>query len=97
LKVSVPQGDPEAVESARKICEPARRGLVRPLRIVHREQQRPLTGNVDRQPVQAVQDGERPVTRIRARGVAEEQRPHGGRGPSEKYLLFVVTSKAALE
>ena len=49
------QADREAVEAPRQVGEPAQRGEIGPVDVVHEHEQRPLLGKVGREPVQAVQ------------------------------------------
>ena len=49
------QADREAVEALREVGEPAQRGEVGPVDVVDEHEQRPLLGEVGRQPVQPVQ------------------------------------------
>ena len=48
----------QPIQPAHEVAQPAQRRLVAPLQIVDQQQQRRLLGEVDRQPVEPVQDRE---------------------------------------
>ena len=63
----------QPVEPADEVAEPAQRRLVAPLQIVDQQQQRRLLGELDRQPVERVQDRERRVLAARRRSRARRR------------------------
>ena len=58
----------QALEAARKVGEESQRGVVAPVQVVDRKDERPLGARVDGQPVQAVEHGERGVAAVGAAG-----------------------------
>ena len=56
----------QRLQPADQVGEPAQRRAVAPLHVVDGEHERPVGGEVDGQPVQPVQDGERAVRRLAA-------------------------------
>ena len=81
--------DGRPVEARRQVGEPARRRLVRPLRVVDGQQEGNRVGEVHRQPVESVQDGEAGVLLRAARIVASEQRDDRPRRTREERVPFV--------
>jgi hypothetical protein len=88
-----------SVEARRKVGEPAQRRLVGPMRVVDRQQQRRSVGEVDRQPVEAVQDREALVLLEATRVVALKQRGDraGRAGEQCDSLVRAGVGAAALE
>ena len=71
--------DGQALEPAQQVGEEPQRTVVAPLQVVDGKQQRAVRGEVDGQPVEPVQHGERPVRAlVRRVGVGVEHA--GGRG-----------------
>ncbi len=80
--------DVRAVEARRQVGEPAQRRLVGPVRVVDGQQQGGLVGEVDRQPVEPMQDGEAGVLLPAARVVAFKERDDGSRRAGEQRVSF---------
>jgi hypothetical protein len=77
-------GDRQFLNSSPKEVEKAQRGLIRPVRVIDREQQRRAPGEVRAQPVEPMQDRERGVEQriggvIMRPGNAEQRRRAPGR------------------
>lgn len=84
--------DPQIPEPPREVPERPQRGLVDPLQVVDREQERTGQREVRREPVDAVQRGE-PGARARLRDAAvrgHAGRPRGGRGRAGQQLGALV-------
>ena len=93
------QEDRRPLEPAGEIGEEAQRGTVAPLEVVHREEERPLGGEVEGEPVEPVQRGEGilapTVARVGA-GAAEHSARAVGR-PVEGAIVAVGPGHRALE
>ncbi len=74
------------VEARRQVGEPAQRRLVGPVRVVDGQQQGSLVGEVDRQPVESMQDGEAGVLLRAARVVALKKRDDRPRRAGEQRV-----------
>ena len=75
-----------AVEPPGEVGEEAQRRPVAPVQVVDGEQQRPFRGEVEREPVEAVQGGERRGGLAVARALDREQRRGARRGAGERAL-----------
>ena len=76
----------QALEPVREVGEEAQRRAVAPVQVVDGEHQRPVGGEVEQQPVEAVERGERRVA-LGGRGL--QRREHGarrGRGARQRTL-----------
>ena len=94
--------NPSASPSSRrrKVGQPAQRGLIRPVRVIDGQQQRPARGQIERQPVEAVHNGERPVGRAalgRTRRGAAGGPPPAGPASSDLALVSRRVREAPLE
>jgi hypothetical protein len=87
--------DGHAVEAAREIPEPPERRCIRPVQIVHGDEER-STSCVRRQPVQAVQHRERRCAGIRQVEAVRRRREQRrrDRGSSTQELVALVTGDA---
>ena len=74
----------DAVEPAGEVGEEAQRRAVAPVQVVDREQQRPLGGEVEREPEEPVQRGERRAALASASGAAAKTAAAGAAAPLER-------------
>lgn len=82
--------DRRALEPPGQIGEKAQGGRVAPVHVVHGQQQRTLRGQVEGQPVQAVQGGEGVVTRALAGGLHLPEHGPGAAGRSLEHRPVAV-------
>jgi hypothetical protein len=87
----------QPLQPRREVGQPAQRGLIGPVGVVDRDQQRSARRQVGREPVQPVQDGERGVVVGRLRRLPQQQRPRGDRGPVQQRVGILRRRHAALE
>ncbi len=73
----------DALEAAGEIRDEAQGGRVRPVQVVYREQQRPALGEVDGEPVEAVERREGGVAAGPLLGGGEDDLGRGGRAPEQ--------------
>jgi hypothetical protein len=87
--------DAWAVEARRQVGEPAHRRRVGPVRVVDGQQDGGMVGEVDRQPVESVEDGEGGILLPAARVVASKERDDRPRRAREQPVSFVRTRVGA--
>ena len=88
-----------ALQAAGEVGQPAQRRPIGPLNVVDEQHQRPVDREVERQPEQAVQRGERALGLgggIRA-GRRLEHGPGGGRGSGQRRLALLGPPQRELE
>ena len=72
--------------------QPAQRGLVRPMRVIDRDQQRPPVREIDRQPVQPVQQRKRNVVRRGADPFSQQQGSNRAREARQQHVALALVS-----
>ena len=82
-----------APPTARQICQPPQRGLIRPMRIVNGDQQRPAVCEIGSQPVQAMQHRKRRVDR--PTGPASSPNSNGRAAPAGPASSASRSSRSA--
>jgi hypothetical protein len=82
------QAEPQAFHPRCKVGQPAKRRRVSPVRVVHRDEERPGGGEVCGYPVEAVQYRERDVAGGALDKLARQERPRGGGRAREQRLAF---------
>ena len=89
--------DRQVVQAPREVGEEAQRGIVGPVGVVDREQERAALREVGRQPVQPVRDAEPEVRDAGVERLERRRRERGGAGEQALALPFPGGGERALE